>query len=129
RQVSDSHRWLECRLPGRRKFHAAPLWAERGPGKPRAIQFARVRQALRGGVQASRFTRTDETLRSNDGARVGVCAVASDGASDRRPPGAGMGAKLQAASGADCALAIHRHRCCAAAEMIALLTMSTPERV
>ena len=51
-----------------------------------------------------------QALRPDDGAGGGVRAVAADGASDRGPSGAAVGAKLQAASGPLRTLAVCRHR-------------------
>ena len=66
-KIADAHRRLERRLPGRRKLHAAALRPQRGPGKPRTVQLAGVRQALRRGTPAARFARAHQALRPDDG--------------------------------------------------------------
>ena len=82
-----------------------------------AVPAGGVRQALRGRAPIARFSGAYAALRSDDGARSRLRAVAAAGAPDRGPARAEMDTKLQAAPDPLGSLALHRHRSGAAPEV------------
>ncbi len=114
---ANAHRWLERRLPRRRKLHAAALRAERRTGKPRPVQLAGIRQALRRRISLAGFARTHAAVRPDDRTGCRLRALAADGAPNGGPSAAALDPELQAAPGANGAVALPRHRPGAASEI------------